>query len=104
MYDIKKTGEIIRELRKQRGKTQEFVAGEMGINIKTYRAIETGVRGGSVDTLCLIAEYFSCSVDYLIYGMRCDHEMETIINQLDAEQKTRVLKIFQDIIVTIVTK
>ena len=69
-----------------------------------HRAIETGVRGGSVDTLCLIAEYFSCSVDYLIYGMRCDHEMEAIINQLNAEQKTGVLKIFQDIIVTIVTR
>ena len=39
MHDIKKTGEIIKKLRTQSGKTQERIAEEMGINIKTYRAL-----------------------------------------------------------------
>ena len=38
------------------------------INIKTYRAIESGVRGGRIDTLCTLAEYHNVTLDYLIFG------------------------------------
>ena len=67
MYDIKKTGEIIKKLRMQKGKSLECIAEEMGINIKTYRAIEKGIRGGSVDTLCVIAKYHNVALDYLVF-------------------------------------
>ena len=99
MYDIKKTGEIIKKLRKQKGKTQECVAEEMGINIKTYRAIETGTRGGSIDTMCLIAEYFACSLDYLIYGIREKNEIMDFLNRLDDKRKNKVIEIIKEIIV-----
>lgn len=102
MYDIERTGEIIKGLRKQREKTQECVANEMGINIKTYRAIEKGIRGGSVDTLCLIAEYFGCTLDYLIYGICGDNEINVILNPLDVSKRNKVLEIVKDIVDAIV--
>lgn len=99
MYDIKKTGEIIKILRKQKGKTQECIAEEMGINIKTYRAIENGSRGGSVDTLCLVARHFNCSLDYLIYGIREKNEIMDFLNRLDDKRKNKVIEIIKEIIV-----
>lgn len=102
MYDIKKTGGIIKALRLQRSKTQECIAEEIGINIKTYRAIETGMRGGSVDTLCLIAEYFGCTLDYLIYGICGDNEINVILNPLDVSKRNKVLEMVKDIVDAIV--
>lgn len=97
MYDIKKTGQIIKRLRMQKGKTQERVAEEMGINIKTYRAIENGSRGGSVDTLCVIAQYFDVTIDFLICG-----EMTVMIGKLlmnlDEEKRERILKIIKELV------
>ncbi len=98
MYDIKITGEIIKNLRKQRDKTQECIAEEIGINLKTYRAIESGTRGGSVDTLYLIAEYFGCTLDYLVSGNYVDSEISDILNQMDEKKKKKVLLIIKDIV------
>ena len=65
MYELTKVGERIKCLRRKTGKTQEEVSEELGMNIKTYRAIETGARVGKIDTLCLLVEYFHTSLDYL---------------------------------------
>ena len=35
------------------------------MNLKTYQAVERGRRVGRVDTLCMLAEYFDTTVDYL---------------------------------------
>lgn len=66
MYGLTKVGKRIKELRRKAGKTQEEISEELGMNIKTYRAIETGARVGKIDTLCLLAEYFHTSLDYLV--------------------------------------
>lgn len=65
MYELTQVSERVKELRKRAGKTQEQVSEELGMNIKTYRSIETGARVGKIDTLCLLAEYFHTSLDYL---------------------------------------
>lgn len=100
MYDIEKTGKIIKKLRMQKGKSQANVSIETGINIKTYRSIESGVRGGRVDTLCTLAEYHNVTLDYLIFGN------DTITEVIDAEvwkkldmcKKRKVIKIIKFII------
>ena len=66
MYDFMKTGERIKKLRLNKGQSQEFVAAKLEIHIKTYQKIENGNRLGRIDTLCLIAEYFAVSLDYLV--------------------------------------
>lgn len=100
MYDIKKTGKIIKKLRMQNGKSQETVAMETGINIKTYRSIETGVRGSRVDTLCALAEYYNVTLDYLVFGNDTIAEVieEHVWKRLDMCKKRKVIKIIKFII------
>ncbi len=62
MYDLKNISKSLKELRKQKGYTQERMAAEIGMNIETYKAIERGNRAGSIDSLCLMAEYFCVSL------------------------------------------
>lgn len=66
MYDFMKIGERIKTLRLDKGQSQELVAEKLEIHIKTYQKIENGSRLGRIDTLCLIAEYFEVSLDYLV--------------------------------------
>ena len=40
MYDIAESGRRLKELRKKKGKTQEQVAEEVRIALKTYQAVE----------------------------------------------------------------
>ena len=100
MYDIKKTGKIIKKLRMQNGKSQEAVAMETGINIKTYRSIETGVRGSRVDTLCALAEYYNVTLDYLVFGNDTIAEVieEKVWKRLDMCKQRKVIKIIKFII------
>ena len=76
MYDLSNVGERVKELRKKKGKTQEQIAYALGMNLKTYQAIEGGRRVGRVDTVCMLAEYFDTTVDYLLGS---DKEFERTI-------------------------
>lgn len=67
-YDMERTATIIKNLRTKEKKGQEAVASEMGINIKTYQAVEQGIRGVKIDTLCIIADFYHVTLDYLITG------------------------------------
>lgn len=66
MYTLSSVGERVKELRKKSEKTQEEVSRALGMNLKTYQAVEGGRRVGHVDTLCMLAEYFDTTVDYLL--------------------------------------
>ena len=76
MYDLANVGERVKELRMKTKKTQEEVSTVLGIKLKTYQAIEGGRRIGRVDTLCMIAEYFDTTVDYLLGN---DKELDRVI-------------------------
>ena len=91
---MKRTGATIKYLRTSVGKSQEYVSADMGLNVKTYRAIEQGERSGNIETLCIIAEYFNVSLDYLINGQA--HGVEEVSKRLDtfdAEKKKSAIKI-----------
>ena len=65
-YDIKKSGERIRQLRIQYGYTQEKLAGELNIDRSLLSHVEAGKRGCSVDLLIQLADIFDVSLDLLI--------------------------------------
>jgi len=100
-YDVKKTAGIIKELRKHRGLTQEAAAEEMGINIKTYQAAEQGSRGLSIDTLCIIADYFMVTLDYLVTERREANEWSGLVENLTDEQKAQLFSIASNMISTL---
>ena len=94
MFDMERTGATIKYLRTSMGKSQECVSADMGINIKTYRALEQGERGGRIETLCIIAEYFDVTLDYLINGQaHCDEEISKRLNTFDDEKRKTAVKI-----------
>ena len=67
-YDIKRSGAYIRQLRIQRGYTQEMLAVELNIDRSLISHIEAGKRGCSVEVLVRLANLFGVSLDLLILG------------------------------------
>lgn len=99
MYNLSKVGVRVKDLRKKRGNTQEEISEKLGMNIKTYRAIETGNRVGRIDTLCTIAEYFDVSVDYLLGGEKdIETEVSLEYQNLSKERKELAQKLIQSLI------
>lgn len=100
-YEVGKTAKIIKNLRKESGKTQEMIAEGTGINIKTYQAAEQGRRGVSIDTLCIIASYFQVSLDYLITGAKANNEWGRLTEALSEEQKAQLYSIAANMVSTL---
>ena len=55
----------IRELREERGLTQQQLAQIMNIPLPTYNKYEAGLRIIPTELLIRIADYFEVSIDYL---------------------------------------
>ena len=98
MYNIYGIAEKVKELRKKNGLTQEQAADGLNMNIKTYRAIENGNRMGRIDTLCLLAEYYEVSLDYLL-GAEIDtpKSIDKCISMLPPMERNLVLKLINTI-------
>lgn len=58
----------IEELRIKRGYTKTKVADAIGISVPAYYYFERGTKEPSVNTIKKLAELYSVSTDYLIYG------------------------------------
>ena len=67
-YDIKQSGERIRQFRIQGGYTQEKLAGALNIDRSLLSHIEAGKRGCSVDLLIQLSSFFDVSLDLLVLG------------------------------------
>ena len=67
-YDMKESGNRIRQRRIQRGCTQERLAKEMNIDRSLLSHVEAGKRGCSVDLFVRLSDYFNVSLDLLILG------------------------------------
>ena len=95
-YDIKRSGERIRQFRIQSGYTQEKLAGELNIDRSLLSHIEAGKRGCSVNLLVQLSDFFHVSLDLLVLGRDqtvplnardCDllkTDIAELIRQLDA--------------------
>lgn len=101
MYDIRETGRRIQELRRREGKTQEQAAADSGISVKTYRAIEQGQRGASIDTLLLLAEHFGVSVDFLVKGTGTFSVLDRHLSAMSREKQEKIVRIMKGIIRTL---
>ena len=67
-YDLKRSGERIRQLRKKNGYTQERLAQTLNIDRSLLSHIEAGKRGCSIDLLVRLSDVFNVSLDLLILG------------------------------------
>jgi len=74
----------IADLRKKKGLTQEQLAAAIGISPQAVSKWETNISQPDTQTLPLIADYFSVSIDYLFYGqdVSCDEIYEKVFNKV----------------------
>lgn len=56
----------VQRMRHRRGMTQECLAGLCGLHPNTIRLLESGQRQPTCRTLCLLADIFDVSIDYLL--------------------------------------
>lgn len=56
----------LREMRMKRGFTQQNMADNIGVALRSYQCYETGTRNPSFDLLIQIADALNVSTDYLL--------------------------------------
>ncbi len=59
-------GELLRQLRQSNGLTQEELAKNLGIGQATVACYENGLREPHIVNLIAYADFFDCTVDFLI--------------------------------------
>ena len=83
-YNILKTAERLKNLRKKAGYTQEEVADLLNVDRRTISNIELGSRGCSVDMFLRFSELYGVTLDYLLKGDEGDRQK--ILNLLNEMQ------------------
>jgi transcriptional regulator with XRE-family HTH domain len=57
---------ILKQLRKSRNLSQEDVAKILNTTVSTISRYETGEREPNLESLCMLADFFNVSLDYLL--------------------------------------
>ena len=99
--DQKKMGSFLKELRKEKGITQEQFAEVLGVSGRTVSRWETGSNMPDISLLVNIAEYFDVSIPEIINGERKSENMneevkevaETLSDYANAEKETIIKNI-----------
>lgn len=79
----------LKELREDKHLTQTALSQALPVSQTTIGMWESGARMPSVDKLLMIAEYFNCSVDYLLGGK--NKEVNTRTEQLPEISKEALM-------------
>lgn len=97
--DIKSIGSFLKELRKEKGLTQEQFAEIMYVSNRTVSRWETGRNAPDLDILIKISEYYDVSLSEILEGKRKGENMnnemkENILKVADYsnEEKIKILK------------
>ncbi len=77
-------GERLRELRAEKGLTQEETAEALNISLRYYQMLERGEKTGSVDILIALGDVLDCSLDYLLMGKRGKGNGDPLTAKLNA--------------------
>ena len=96
-----KIGKFLKELRKEKGITQEQLAEILGVSNRTISRWETGNNMPDISLLVVIADFFEVSILEIINGERKSEKMsdetkkvaETLSNYADVEKEKMVREI-----------
>jgi transcriptional regulator with XRE-family HTH domain len=83
--DQKKTGNFLKELRKEKNFTQEQVADKLGVSGRTISRWETGAYMPDISLLVDIAEMYDVDVRDIIDGERKDKDMNSEVKEVAAK-------------------
>ena len=79
--DLKKIGSFLKELRKEKGITQEELAERLYVSGRTVSRWETGTNMPDISLLVDIAEIFDVSIPEIINGERKNEIMEKEVKE-----------------------
>lgn len=74
-YDLEKSGQRIKQLRKRCTMTQENLAEKLGVSVNAISQVERGVNGLSISMAVAMKDVFDCSLDYLLLGEETSTQM-----------------------------
>ena len=76
---------------------QDEVAAEMGISADTVSKLEQGRRSPSATMVCILANYYKTTADYILFGVDRDgYEGYEWIMELPVEKRRRVERMIED--------
>lgn len=85
-YNVKQSGERIRQLRIESRYTQEDLAKVLHVDRSFLSRVEAGSKGCSVDLFVQISNVFHVSLDYLILGKKGSNSLDAErVNHMKAE-------------------
>ena len=93
MVEQKKIGIRIQECRKKQHMTVEHLAELASISPEFLRAIETGQKGMSLNTLSNLAIALQTSTDYLLFGSSSEEKYTVMIQVLQSCYSERIQEI-----------
>ena len=100
-YDLVESGKRIKNLRKEKGLSQNALAETLGIHVKTVSKAERGIIGLSVDNLLILADYFDTPPDYLVKGTELElsnNKLIDIIEKMNSKQQEAAYTILESIL------
>ena len=86
-----KVSETLKELRKESGLTQSELAKKLNVGQATIASYENGTREPQIFSLAAYAEFFDCTIDYLI-GRTGDFVSKTQKNKTDERLSELIYK------------
>ena len=91
MINLNKLSERLANLRKNKGLTLKELSEELGeVKVATISRYEHGRREPKLDTLLKLADYFDCSVDYLL-GRTDYRDIEELIKDPEKINKIEII-------------
>lgn len=98
MFDRKACGCRLKQLRKEKKMHQDEVAAEMGISADTISKLEQGRRSPSATVVCILANYYKTTADYILFGVARDgYAGNEWIRELPLEKRRKVEKMIEEI-------
>ena len=73
-------GKILKALRQERNATQQDVAAFLNLSYQAYAGYENGRRKPDPEILCKLADFFQCSVDYLLGREKTNQFIPSLID------------------------
>ena len=93
---MSRLGEILAELREDKGLKQKQLADELHISSSSISAFETGYRLPNIETLSLLAKYFDVTLDYLVgltdFSLSPSVLSETFVDDINIADAVKMLK------------
>ena len=104
--DNKLIGHRIKEIRENRGYTQEQLAEKLNLSVQHVSVIERGVKSPRLDTFIRIANILEINADYLlkdvlrVSSQLMSNELYDMLSQVSEKEKRRILEVVQVLIQT----